>query len=245
MPTDRFFIDTPNLKEGVATLEGEEFHHLKNVMRLREGDELECFNGKGFLAHGRVETLGKKEAEITIEKVFFEPPSAYPLILAQAFIRTSKLDFVVEKGVELGMNKLYIFHADHSEKGTLSENQHRRLHTLLVNACKQSGQLWLPEVVLLKSIKDFPVGNDTLFYGDTRKDAPLLKDKLSKKNSVAFFVGPEKGFSEKETAWLENVGAIGVKIARLILRTETAPLAALALLGHLFDENLKPLTADR
>jgi 16S rRNA (uracil1498-N3)-methyltransferase len=235
MPHDRFYADKSlNLDESFV-LEDEEFHHLTHVMRTKVGDEVECFNGRGALARARVARLDKKAAHLDVLAVENEPPPSRPLVVAQAFARASKLDYIVEKGCELGMNALWLYRADYSEKGDLSPNQWTRLRHLSVMACKQSGQLWLPEIKLFPSLAALPLEGLTEYFGDTDPKAPYFeaawKSSPPKKGAL-FAVGPEKGFSEKEEQLMKERGALGVRLTPLILRTETAPLAALALMSH-------------
>lgn len=235
MPHDRFYSDHPLTKGSVINLEGDEFHHLSRVMRAQEGDNVNCFNGKGVLATACVQTLYKQKASLQITESLFTPPSTNPLIIAQAYLRANKLELILEKGCELGMNALWLFKGDFSEKGELSNNQSLRIKHILINACKQCGQLWLPEVILKPPLKGWNPSNHTLFFGDTEPDAPPFGDIWKKNpplNEVLFFVGPEKGFSAEETATLKTLKAQGVKLAPYILRSETAPLAALSLMSH-------------
>jgi 16S rRNA (uracil1498-N3)-methyltransferase len=235
MPHDRFYTENELSPGSGFTLENDEFHHLTHVMRVKVDEEIECFNGKGALSQARVVRLEKKAAHLEVIEVQNTLPPSCPLIIAQALTRASKLDYIVEKGCELGMNTLWLYRADHSEKGDISPNQWTRLQHLMIMACKQSGQLWLPEIKFFPSLAALPREGLTEYFGDTDPNAPYFESAWKRsppQKGALFAVGPERGFSDKEEVQLKARGAVGVRLSPLILRTETAPLAALALMSH-------------
>lgn len=232
MPHDRFFTENDLAEGSLVSLADEELHHLTRVMRAKCGDLVECFNGKGKLAKAQVQ---KNLKELLVEHVSFQAPPLNPLEICQALVRPAKLELILEKGVELGMSRLSVFRGDGSEKVNISENQKKRFQKIIVNACKQSGQLWLPKLEEIKSLEAFQGSEKRLFFGDTASDALRFEDVWKKqvpKKGAVFFVGPEKGFSSREEKVLSDLGATGVKLSELILRTETAPIAAMSLMGH-------------
>lgn len=238
MPADRYFIDTALQQGDFVTLEGQEHHHLNNVMRAKVGDVVELVNGRGFLAEGVVTTLTRRDATLHLESVSFEGPPSSSLILAQAVPRMNRLDLIVEKGTELGMTALWLFSSDRSERQKLTEHQLERLHHLAISAMKQCGRLYLPDIIVKEHLIDsfeLPEHAAALF-GDVSSSAPSLLGfwpKIAQKSELIFFVGPESGFTEKETERLIKKGVNGVALHRNILRTETAAICALALLQHL------------
>lgn len=232
MPHDRFYISHPLLKGDRLSLEGEEFNHVTRVMRARTGDRLECLNGQGRLATVEVGAIHKKEAELSVLESHFTPKPPFNLILAQALPRQNHLDFIVEKGCELGMTELWLFEGERSERDELSPTHQTRLSHLMIAALKQCGGLWLPEVKQLPPLKKWDRLPYPAFYGTLEKGALPLVKVLGHDSGVIFFTGPEKGLSEEEMALLKNLGAQGVTLNPHILRTETASLAALALLSH-------------
>ncbi len=222
MPQNRFFVsDISN-----PVLSEEEWKHIK-VMRLHDGEVFELVDGKGSIA---LASLAGKN--ITIHESTKEKESA-PLIIAQAFPRLNRIDIILEKGCELGMTEIILFVGDLSEKTSISDNQKRRFETILINAMKQSGRLYLPRITLAEDMESIAIGNKdkTLLFGDVSKEArPLVKYDL--KEGIVFFVGPEKGFSESEEKRMRELGAKGVSLSPHILRTDTAPLAALAIISQ-------------
>lgn len=222
MPQNRFFVSDINH----PVLSEEEWKHIK-VMRLRDGEVFELVDGKGSIAIASLSGKNVTVHELTKEK------EEIPLIIAQAIPRLNRIDIILEKGCELGMTEILLFAGDHSEKTTISENQHKRFETILINAMKQSGRLYLPKIHFIKDIETIAAHHKdkTLLFGDVSKESiPLLKQDL--KQGVVFFVGPEKGFSDDEEKRLRDLGAKGVSLSPYILRTDTAPLAALAIISQ-------------
>lgn len=236
MPAERYYYPKEFQEQDEIFLEGVELHHLINVMRNREGNLVEIVNGLGQLAQARLANLEKKRAILQIEEVFEAPALDKPLILAQAIPRLSKLEVILEKCTELGVTEIWLFPASHSEKKTFSENQLERFHTILISAMKQCGRLFLPDLILMPQLKQWQPLCLPAYFGDTANEAPLFYEKytqqLNNEGSI-FFIGPESGFTEDEISLLKKLEAIGVKLNNNILRTETAAIAAIAIMSTL------------
>jgi 16S rRNA (uracil1498-N3)-methyltransferase len=184
-------------------------------------------NGKGSLAKGKITELSKRSAHIEIEEIEHREPGK-KIILAQGLCRQNSLEYIIEKGTELGASEFWLFPAQYSEKKLFSDHQKQRLKNLTISALKQCGRLYLPMVYEkppLQKLKDVP---GQLFFGDVRQNAPLLSTTTSQE--ITFFVGPEKGFTDQEVQFLENtLKAQGVKLHENILRVDTAALASIYL----------------
>ncbi len=212
MPADRFFLPQP--LQSPLFLEGKELHHLAHVMRARIGETLEIVNGQGELATAELVSLDKKKAELKIISHKKASPPQQKLILAQAYTR--HLDWIIEKGTELGADEFWLFPGDQSEKKV---PQLPRLETLAIQALKQCGRLFLPKIVSKPSLPQF---SGSVFYGDPH--ASPLKGPFS--TTIIFIIGPEKGFSPRELDYLAKNGQ-GVSLHENILRAETAAITAL------------------
>lgn len=224
MPAERFYIDQP--LTDTLTLEGTEFHHLAHVMRVRVGEEIELVNGRGALATATVLAITKHNATLSILSSSQSPLPEPRIILALPLMRLPKLELIIEKCTELGADAFWLYPAHHSDKDDLSPNQFERLTHIAISAMKQCGRLDLPPIKILAHFADLFGKPYTYLFGDTRPDAP----KITPGEKNVFITGPEKGFSEKEVTLLEK-SAIGVRLNKNILRAETAPIAAVALLS--------------
>ncbi len=232
MPDNRFYSDSPLLEDSTVVLQGTEFHHLVNVMRAREGDAVEIVNGRGDLATAKISNLAKKSAALLVHSVNHSPESNVKLILAQAVPRMNRLDFIIEKGTELGMTELLLFPGETSERKKLTEDQVGRMQSVVISAMKQCGRLYLPRIELRPLLSKWSKIEGNAFFGDILPEAPPFAEVLrnqARTNDLIFFVGPESGFTDAEIAILVGLGARGVKLHENILRTDTASLAALAI----------------
>jgi 16S rRNA (uracil1498-N3)-methyltransferase len=232
MPHHRFFT-TDILEQGqLVTLRDEESHHLR-VLRSKPGDCVELVNGGGVLAQARLCSLDKASAQLEVIALTAkqEFPSKRQLILAQALPRMNHLDWIIEKGTELGATAFWLFPGLLSEKATLSDNQEARLRALAIAAMKQCGRLDLPEIVVKPPLLKWQACDGSFFFGDTVEGAPYLADHSPASplpSPIVVFIGPEKGFTEKERHYLlHSLHAKGIRLHPNILRAETAPLVAL------------------
>lgn len=225
MPAERFYFDAP-FTETVA-LKGEEFHHLARVMRAKVGDSIELVNGKGALAKGVITSLHSDAAEVKISSVFQDPKKHPQIILAQGLSRQNHLEWIIEKGTELGVTSFWLFPGEKSEKKEFKE---KRLKHLAVSAMKQCGRLYLPSIEKKPPLSSWKPLSGSLFFGDLESQMPLPKPQIE---PIIFFVGPEKGFSPNELDILQkNLKALGVRLHENILRTETAGIVALAQISY-------------
>ena len=240
MPDNRFFIQIPNFeKNQLLSLEKEEFHHLAHVMRLKAGDTLELVNGMGSLAEASITSLEKHRASLAITSIHTEENSGYRLVLAQAFPRLPRLEYIIEKSVELGVTELWLFPGSLSEKKEVSPSGLERLHHIALSAMKQCGRLFLPKIRLLPPLQkwtkeDMPSQS---FFGDTRPSAASFPTSLPN-DSFMIVIGPEKGLQEKEIFYLEtNLHMKGIQLHSNILRTDTAAICALSLASFYLQTN--------
>lgn len=235
MPIERYFLDEPIEAHELKSLKGSEFHHLSKVTRIRSGEKIELVNGKGVLAQATVQKVEKDQALLLIDEVFNEPPRSDQLILAQALPKVNRLDFILEKGTELGVDEFWLFPGDLSVKKDFSENQIERAHAVTVAAMKQSGRLTLPVVKLMPKLEKWPEISGTAYFGDVEPNADVfIKCWKGEKHTspIFFFVGPESGLSDDEVKCLKERGVKGVKLHENVLRTDTASLAAISLIRH-------------
>lgn len=228
MPKERFYSPSSLIGEKEIVLADQEYHHLLHVMRMKEGEEVELVNGQGSFAKGIITHLGKKQGVITLHEAFNEDAPQKNLILYQAIPRIQRLDFIVEKGTELGMTHLYLFPGEKSERKDLTPKHLEGLKAQAIAALKQSGRLWLPTIELRPPIKQWTSLPSPTFFGDLAATTPLTPQ-LS---SAAVCIGPESGFSFAEITHLKEIGAQGKFLHANVLRTDTAALAALVILSQ-------------
>ena len=227
MPSERFFCDTQF--DSKIHLNGEELHHLKKVMRVVVGEEIELINGKSELAKATVISYGQNEAVLDVHTIEKRPQEKIR-ILIQAIPRQNHLDYIIEKGTELGATTFTLFPGELSEKKELSETQLRRLRAISIAALKQCGRLDLPHIEFRPPISRWSPFPIKAFFGDTDPQAKRITDTERSLSAIAFFIGPEKGFSKNEiTILTEKLHVRPVRLHDNILRVETAASVALSL----------------
>lgn len=237
MATPRFFVDLPLAVGATVRLPEAVAHHARRVLRLRGGDAIVLFDGRGgeyraVLGDGADPALAHVEAFDPVER---ESPLAMTLV--QALVAADRLDWIVEKAVELGAARILIAATERSVARLDAPRAERRLRhwrALAVAACAQCGRNRLPDVAYFASL---PAALDAVADTPSRlllmPTAPQPLPAARPAGAVALVVGPEGGFSVTETQYAERVGVIATRLGPRILRTETAGLAALAALQAL------------
>jgi 16S rRNA (uracil1498-N3)-methyltransferase len=228
MPHSRFFLDAPFQLQHELLLVGEEAHHLSRVMRKKGGETIELVNGRHQLALATILFIEKKGVGLHLFELVERAPHPFPVILCQAIPRLNRLDWIVEKGTELGMTQLWLFPGELSEKKELTPSQLNRVHTISIAALKQSGRLDLPTISLKPPLLEWEHLPCRAYFGDLSEEAPPFLSLYKKEEATLFFIGPESGFTSEEEYHLRHLAASGVKLHPHILRTDTAPLVVLS-----------------
>lgn len=226
MRIERFYLDAEFKENMPIFLEGTEHHHGAHVLRLTLGDSIELVNGRGALARAEILSVGKDQMKLRITQLSHSPSLPYRIAAAIPLMRPSKLEWVIEKGTELGADSFLLYLADYSEKENLSSHQLERLRAITISAIKQSRRTFLPPIEILPSLAQLLSKEARFYFGDLTSDAPYFHREAVPYS--IFISGPEKGFSREEHLLLTSK-ANGQKLSPHVLRAETAPLAALTL----------------
>jgi 16S rRNA (uracil1498-N3)-methyltransferase len=230
----RLHVDT-DLKPG-ATLALPEAaaHHAARVLRLAAGDAVVLFDGSGgeYLARLAAVERGRVLAE-TGEHLDVERESPLRATLVQAISSSDKMDFTIQKAVELGAAAIHPVFSSKSVVRLSGEREGRKLahwRRVAIAACEQCGRNRIPEIAEPVPLERYrpPEGTRILLApGAARRLAELARQPL------VLAAGPEAGFSEAEETLLQNLGFVPASLGPRVLRTETAALAALAALNAL------------
>lgn len=243
MKEKRFYIDKELYDNQNVILEGDEFHHLANVMRARVGEKVCLFNGNGVFYFGEITQINKKNAEILINRS--EKSQNEPLInltIYQALAKGDKLSLVMQKITEIGATELAIFDSDFCD---VKANTTRvdRLETIAISASKQCGRATITKqtgVFKLKEVAEKIKDYDAFLVAYEAEDGLtlsnfLISNKPNLKN-IAIMIGAEGGFSEKEIEMLKTSGAKIVSLGNRILRTETASIVCAGLAMQILEQ---------
>ncbi len=255
MTRRRFYAERGAFPEGrgSVTLSDEESRHLRDVLRLRAGDEATVFDGEGreFACVVR-ETGGRKTGAVLEVGEPVEPPSPEPpvfILLAVSLLKGEKFDLVVQKATELGagMIKPLVTKRSDVRLRDARDAEHRveRWRRLAVEASKQSGRATVPSVTTPSGFESFAVGDprvealQILFAergGVPLESLPGLEVQPQTKPVVAAIVGPEGGWDDEELAFARSHGWHVVTLGGRTLRAETAAITVCALLQHKFGD---------
>lgn len=221
---------TPN---AFCTLDAEESRHAVRVLRLREGDELNVTDGRGNLYSCRIVTSDDRACVIeAAEQEFSALHSPFSIHLAVAPTKNpSRMEWLVEKAVEIGVGEITLLNCDHSERTFLKTD---RLEKLAVSAMKQSLHTLLPEIHPAVSLRDWLnsqlliVNSQLKFIAHCESDKPRtpLATALTPGKDAVVLIGPEGDFSPEEIALALDCGFQPVSLGPSRLRTETAALYA-------------------
>jgi 16S rRNA (uracil1498-N3)-methyltransferase len=233
MPDNYYYHKDLFSNGNILELQQQEMHHLVHVMRCKKMQHVQLINGQGQLALACVANIGRHSVELQILDVKTQAPHKKSTILIQALTRPQKLELIIEKTVELGIDEIILFSGDRSEIKTLSPSQWHRLEAVIISAMKQSGRLHSPVYSMIEGLSKLPPLHVMYFFGDVNPLSPCLLSSLSyvDKDSVAAWIcGPEKGFSENEYATLTKLAAKGCSLSPHILRAETAAIAGASII---------------
>jgi len=218
----------------VAHLKKEQSHYLKDVMRLKTGDTFSVFNSQGEW-NASIENYEKKIAKVKILEKFRDKSNEQNIWLAFTPIKQNSLNFIIQKGTELGIQK---FIPILSERTAVKDINIRRIKKIIIESAEQSNRISVPEIVKLEKLKfflsSFPQ-KGCLVFCDINCEKNDLKNILSKKDigPVCILVGPEGDFSENERKLIIDLEqSQPISLAKNILRAETAALAAITLVNY-------------
>lgn len=233
MRTIRIHHPAPLAAGAELSLAEDAANHVARVLRLAVGDTLTLFNGDNVEYAARISALGKREVRVQIDTAQAADRES-PLVvhLAQAISRGEKMDYTIQKAVELGVASIQPLFTERCGVKLADERLDKRLthwQKVAVSACEQSGRNRVPLVHASRTLTDWlgsaPVGTRLTLD-------PLAAHSLSSLPTpgpeLTLLIGPEGGLSENEIAATAAAGFQGLRLGPRVLRTETAGLAVIA-----------------
>jgi len=232
----RFYLDAPLRAGSVSTLPEDSAHHAVHVLRLREGDEVTLFNGRGGEFAARIASMQRLKISIDVlQHRAVERESPLRVTLIQGVSSGERMDSTLRKAVELGVAEVQPVLATRSvarPKGERAEGRRSHWQKVVIAACEQCGRNKIPEVQPLISVADYRPGRGTKILLSPSSQALLSKLSFDESQFI-LAAGPEAGFTEDEEARLVEAGFVPASLGPRVLRTETAAVAALAALNAL------------
>jgi 16S rRNA (uracil1498-N3)-methyltransferase len=241
----RFYAAPDQFTQNKIELSLEESKHLRDVLRLREGDEVSVFDGEGKEYSCRIEKTGRaKQPAGLIVIGEAEPPapeSPLDLTLAIALLKGEKFDLVVQKATELGVKKIVPLNTVRAgvkiKKPDEASKKLERWRRVALEAVKQSGRAKIPEIAAPVEFSEFIRDNDGVVLFFSERDGKSLDDaKVAGMDKITAVIGPEGGWDDGELALAGERGARIVTLGGRILRAETAGIAVTALLQNLYGD---------
>lgn len=219
-------------------LEGQSAHYLTKVLRLGVGAPLVLFNGDGAEYAATVTALDKKTCTVLpATQSWPAVESALYTVLGLGISRGERMDYAIQKATELGVNVIAPLFTEHCEVRLNEERKERRQERwqqVAVSACEQSGRVRVPQVVAPQSLGDWVRSKpaELCLVLDHQQTARLEGQKPD--GGVALLIGPEGGLAPAEIKLALDGGFKGIALGKRVLRTETAPVAALSVLQYLW-----------
>lgn len=225
-----FYAPPSQIHNNFAELTGQEASHASKVLRVREGDRLVVVDGRGGRYEGPVERInGHKSLQVKLEDRQQVSITRPELILGMGIIKKrNRLEFAVEKAVELGARHIALFRSEHTIKKNVRTD---RLESIALSAMKQSLRSWLPEISVSSSveevIKRFSDAQCLMAHEKVSSDAEGsgAVSFADDEDRLLLLVGPEGGFSPTEVERAKEEGARLVSLGAYRLRAETAVVA--------------------
>ena len=237
----RFYVDFALSPDSVVELPDNVVRHL-NVLRVKNTEEIVLFNGNGKAYPALPEVLEKRRASVRIlREEATDNESPLNITLVQAVSAAERMDFTLQKSVELGVAEIRPVISERCVvrlSGERAERRVARWQEIVVSACEQSGRNIVPKVLPLttyaQALQQLPQETTKLLMSLNR--AQKLSDVRPQSGKVVFMVGPEGGWTEKEEQQAFDAGFQSVTLGKRVLRTETASLAAIAAMQTLWGD---------
>ena len=243
----RFFVEPSQIGEKEIVITGSDVNHIRNVLRMRAGEELLAADGQGSEYRCILRELQDSEIRAEICRKFSgsaELPSR--ITLFQGLPKSDKMDLIIQKCVELGVfrivpvtTKRTVVKLDAKKE----ESRRKRWTAVSESAAKQSGRGIIPEISGVQSFREAveEAGELDVCLIPYEKAENMARTReilsgIPAGASIGVFIGPEGGFEEEEVREAMEAGARPITLGRRILRTETAGMAVLAMLGYLLEE---------
>jgi len=224
-------------------LSGDEAKHCARVMRAKVGDVIEVFDGAGRSAVAEIESVSKSQVRCRVLEETISPKNPHPITLFQAIPKGGNMELIVQKSVELGVAVIQPLITAHTVARPDSEGKKQaKWQRIALEACKQCGQNYLPEVREPLSFSAWMAESPNADYGKAivaalDERAVHLKTLLSESamteaETVSLLVGPEGDFSPDEYERAYEAGFKPVSFGGIVMRVETATLYGVSILQH-------------
>jgi 16S rRNA (uracil1498-N3)-methyltransferase len=241
-----FFIKQSEVESSTSIITGSDARHIQTVLRLKPGDKIGLFDGKGYEYEAKIVALSPGRVKVSIIKSFpSTSESPVHIIVAQAFLKERKMDSLVRQLTELGITKWVPFFAERSiprpDKKNLSARTERwkKIAKESVKQCKRGRITEIGKTVSFEEVLNIGEVCDlkVVFWENESKSINDMLPKSNRQlNNIFALMGPEGGFTSQEIETARARGFVTAGLGPRILRSETATIAACVLLQYLFGD---------
>ena len=237
----RIYVNQPLVLQHTLMLDARQSHYLSHVLRLRVNDRVHAFNGIGGCYDACISSISRRGVSIVLQEFLDEEcESGLHLTLAHGIARGQRMDYAIQKAVELGVNRIVPLLTEHAQVKVRAEKEDTRLahwQGVAVSACEQSGRNHIPDI-------DRPVLLEQWAESDGNEVKLVLQPGAGRSlgaldiqpEAVTLLCGPEGGLSDGDLKRATDHGYRPVSLGPRTLRTETAAVVALALCQALWGD---------
>lgn len=235
-----FYVPKTQCNEDLITIKNSEHHHLRNVLRLENGETVRIIDGEGSVYIAETSDIKTDSTIVRILNREFYTKSSPSITLFQGVPKHNKMELILQKATELGVSHVVPILTERSLQNP-SENRCERWHRIILSATKQCGRVWKPKLCnviniqeCLNEIHTYSLGL-ILWEHEERQHIKSVLRGSSDVDSIALVVGPEGGFTESEVDVAIDYGCIPVRIGTNVLRTETAAIIGIAITAYEYE----------
>ncbi len=241
MRIPRIFTNSPLAVGSQCQLDDNAANHVGRVLRMQAGQALQLFNGDGQDYRATITEAGKKHVQVEVQEASEnETESPLRVVLAQTLSKGDRMDYAVQKAVEMGVSEIVPLTTERCDvklKGDREDKRLRHWQQVAISAAEQCGRARVPEIQPVMTVQQWlehAQACDLRLVLHHRTEQSL--NTLEKPSSIALMIGPEGGLTAEEIALAESRGFLPVALGPRVLRTETAPVAAIALCQWLWGD---------
>lgn len=244
----RFYVNADQISEGEIKITGADVNHIKNVLRMKQGEEILICNGHGKDCYCIINQVSDKEIIAKIQSMQDTGTElATKIILFQGMPKKDKMELIIQKAVELGVSEIVPVITKRAvvklEDKKKEEKKLERWRAIAEGAAKQSGRGIIPTVASSMSMKEALTAAAGMELGiipyenaKGMKETRAIMEGLHQYKSIAIFIGPEGGFEESEITLAKENHIKPITLGKRILRTETAGLCVLSMMVLMLEE---------
>ena len=238
MRLHRFYSNSFTEHSASIDLDSLQSIHLSKVLRLAEGDNVEVFNGRGLVGKFEIRGIARNQTKLFLtSNPMQEAEDSNKTSSIIPVLKKDNLHFMVQKLIEIGVNKIFIYRPDYIDQSIAKKNISKiisKLEDVVVGACKQSGRNFLPQILFVKNLKEIITDKDNFAIDsfiafDFTGNNNLNNDDIKDDASIGLITGPESGFSKEEKSLLIDKNISIKLLGNHTLRAETAAIVGLTL----------------